>query len=111
LLRESTLKTPKGMVRESPSPFVVPVLLVAKKDGSIKKCADSRTINKKITIKYKYPILRLDMLDKLCGSKVCSKVDLRSGYYYVTIREGDEGKITFKIKGGCMSGWLCPLVF
>nr|AAV32204.1 putative polyprotein [Oryza sativa Japonica Group] len=90
----------KGYIRPSTSPWGAPVIFVEKKDKTKRMCVDYRALNE-VTIKNKYPLPRIDdLFDQLKGAKVFSKIDLRSGYHQLRIREEDIPKTAFTTRYG-----------
>jgi len=86
-------------IRPSQSPYSSNVVLVRKKDGSLRFCIDFRKLNAR-TIRDAYTLPRVDdTLDRLIGSKYFSKLDLRSGYWQVTVKEEDKPKTAFTVAG------------
>ncbi|GJV62246.1 putative reverse transcriptase domain-containing protein, partial [Tanacetum coccineum] len=88
----------KGFIRPSSSPWGTLVLFVKKKDGSFRMCINYRELNK-LTVKNRYPLPRIDdLFDQLQGSSVYSKIDLRSGYHQLRVREEDIPKTAFRTR-------------
>ncbi|KAL5551368.1 hypothetical protein UlMin_001544 [Ulmus minor] len=90
----------KRFIRPSHSPWGAPVLFVKKKDGTLRMCIDYRELNK-VTIKNRYPLPRIDdLFDQLKGATIFSKIDLRSGYHQLKIKEEDVPKSAFRTRYG-----------
>ncbi|GKC71808.1 putative reverse transcriptase domain-containing protein, partial [Tanacetum coccineum] len=98
----------KGFIRPSHSPWGAPVLFVKKKDGSMRMCIDYRELNK-LTIKNRCPLLRIDdLFDQLQGVYCFSKIDLRSGYHQLRVREEDIPKTVFRTRYGHFEFTVMP---
>ncbi|GJU01158.1 putative reverse transcriptase domain-containing protein [Tanacetum coccineum] len=90
----------KGFIRPSSSLWGAPVLFVKKKDGSFWMCIDYRKLNK-LTVRNRYPLPRInDLFDQLQGSRVYSKIELRSGYHQLRVRDEDIPKTAFRTRYG-----------
>ena len=80
--------------------MVHPTLFVKKKDEMMRMCVDYRT-SKKITVKNRYPLPRIEeLLDRLKGAKCFSKIDLRSNYHQIRVAENDINKTDFCTRYG-----------
>jgi hypothetical protein len=90
------------------SPWGAPVLFVKKKYGTLILCIDFRLLNN-VTIKKKYPLLRMDdLFDQLKDAKIFSKIDLRSRYHRVRIRDEDINKTAFRTGYGHYEFTMVP---
>ncbi|GJZ22298.1 putative reverse transcriptase domain-containing protein [Tanacetum coccineum] len=90
----------KGFIHPSSSPWGAPVLFVKKKDGSFRTCIYYRELNK-LTVMNRFPLLRInDLFDQLQGSSVYSKMDLRSRYHLLRIKEEDILITAFRTRYG-----------
>ncbi|TYK22591.1 ty3-gypsy retrotransposon protein [Cucumis melo var. makuwa] len=90
----------KGFIRPSVSPWGAPVLFVKKKDVSMCLCIDYRKLNK-VTVKNRYPLPRIDdLFDQLQGATIFSKIDLRSSYHQLRIKDSDIPKTAFRPRYG-----------
>ncbi|GKC76586.1 putative reverse transcriptase domain-containing protein, partial [Tanacetum coccineum] len=98
----------RGFIRPSTSPWGAPVLLVKMKDGSLRTCIDYRELNK-LTIKNRCPLPRIDdLFDQLQGLSIYSKIDLRSGYHQLKVRDEDIPKTAFKTRYGLYEFQVMP---
>jgi hypothetical protein len=76
------------------------VLFVRKKDGSLRMCVDYRGLNT-VTVRNRYPLPLINqLLDRLRSAKVFTRIDLRSAYYLLRARKGDEWKTAFRTPFG-----------
>nr|GEY47371.1 hypothetical protein [Tanacetum cinerariifolium] len=108
-VNESKLKD-IPVVREFPDVFSEDLsgLPPSREDGSFRMCIDYRELNK-LTIKNRYPLPRIDdLFDQLQGSQYFSKIDLRSGYHQLRVREEDIPKTAFRTRYGHFEFTVMP---
>ena len=98
----------QGVVEPSSSPWLSPVVLVKKKDGTIRFCVDYCKLNE-VTRKDSYPLPRSDdTIEALAGSEWFSTLDLKSGYWQVEMNDGDKEKTAFSVGSGLWQFTVMP---
>lgn len=97
-----------GRIRPSSSPYGAPILFAKKKDGGLRMCIDYRSLNSN-TVLDSFPIPRIeDLVSRLGGAKVFSKLDLRDGYHQVSVAEADVEKTAFNCRYGSFEWLVMP---
>nr|GEU62493.1 putative reverse transcriptase domain-containing protein [Tanacetum cinerariifolium] len=100
----------KGFIKPSSSPWGASVLFVKKKNRYFRMCIDYHELNK-LTVKNRYPLLRIDdLFDQLQGSRVYSKIDLRSDYHQLKVHEVDILKMAFRTRYGYYKFQVIPFI-
>ena len=95
----------KGWIRSINSPAASPVLFVRKPNGGLRLCVDYRGLNA-ITVPDRYPLpLFKETLRQLSKAKWFSKLDVKSAFHHIRIREGDEWMTAFRCRLGLLNGW------
>ena len=98
----------KGFIRPSTSPWDAPVLFAKKKDKTLRLCIDYRHLNR-VTVKNQYSLSRIDdLFDQLRGARVYSKIDIRTSYHQLRVREKDVPKTTFRTRYGHFEFTVMP---
>ena len=101
----------KGYIRPGVSPYGAPVLFVKNKDNTLQMCIDYRQINK-VIVKNKYSLPRIeDLFDQLKVAGVFSKINLRSGYYQLRVKDVDVPKTTSRTRYGHYEFLVMPFRF
>ena len=96
------------MIILSTSPWGAPVLFSKKNDKTLRLCIDYRQLNR-VTINNRYPLLRIDnFFDQLKGARVYSKIDLRTDYHQLRVREVDIPKTVFRTWYGHFEFTMMP---
>lgn len=106
--RQLTDLLERGLIQPSKSPYGAPILFVRKANGKLRMCVDYRALNK-LTVKNRYPLPRIDeLLDRLNGATVFTKLDLQSGYWQIRIAEEDIPKTAFRTRYGHFEWRVMP---